>query len=640
MLPLRIALSASALVALAATSYSAWSFDGARAAEGGFTSVVPALDRFLHGALAWLPEWSQVYRLFDLWGPTAVYFLAVFALSVPFTLPVAAATLPVLRRNRDRWIGAAFTLACSGALFAPLRDVAYARLSTGPDFASGIRWAALYGAAAALGIALVVAATWFASKRLRGLVTPAAAVAEKALLASIPLAALLAWLAPGQSQGAPSAGPNILLISIDTLRADHVHSYGYERETTPTLDRLAAEGVRFASVTSPTSWTLPAHMSLLTGLDPLHHGLVSDYSSALSRDVPLLAEVLREEGYATAAVVSAPYLSARWGYSRGFDRYDDYSVDSRAAQTWPVVLDRVDRIFEDWDASGQSRPLFLFVHLWDVHSDFEPPPPYDTMFDPDYAGDLDSRHFLANPRIELDMPARDLEHLIALYDGEIRYTDDGVAELLSRFRDRGELDRTIVSVTADHGEEFFEHDRKGHRSTLYDEVTQVPWILRYPERIPAGTVVDVPVRLIDVAPTLLSLARVSAPSFARAATAPFAARDLARWAQGEPDAEAPPPAFSHLDKPSCCIPGPLYSIRTGDAKFIHDPEGDPVASFFDLAVDPAEQTNLAGQDDPREEPLQSAVKTWSTRSAERRTEAPPQLNADEVDALKDLGYIQ
>jgi len=645
MLVLRIALAASVVLALFNTPYFAEQSFGARASHSGFASLFSVAEAagFTHNGL--LPEWSQVYRLFDSWSATSAYFLAVCALSIPIAAVLAALVLVLAPRisfvgDGSAASGSAFILAASGVFCAPFRDLAFRYAFAGPDFASGLRWATLFGSLGALAAAVVLIAIWLFSPWLRQWLVGPARTGEKLAVALVSLAAVSIWAASAEPREAPAGRPNILLVSIDTLRADHVHSYGYHRETTPALDRLASEGVRFETVTSSSSWTLPAHMSLLTGLDSLHHGVVSDFSNPLARDVPTLAEVLHQAGYATAAVVSAPYLSARWGYSRGFDQYNDYSVDSRSSQTWPVVLQQVQRILDAWSAAEPTRPLFLFVHLWDAHSDFEPPPPYDALFDPDYNGDLDAANFLGNDTIVPDMPARDLEHLIALYDGEIRYTDDGVAALLDRFRKLGALDETIVSVTSDHGEEFFEHGRKGHRSTLYDESIQVPWILSYPGRLPAGRTVSTPVRLIDVAPTLLSLAGVPASDFGRGPASPFVSQDVGSLAWGETTVSAATPAFSHLDTPSCCIPGPLFSIRTAGAKFIYDPDGKVPSRLYDLDEDSGEASNLVGRGDSREQALSVSVRAWRERFSDQRRDQPVPLDLEEIEALKDLGYIQ
>ncbi|MFT5444525.1 MAG: membrane-anchored protein YejM (alkaline phosphatase superfamily), partial [Myxococcota bacterium] len=161
---------------------------------------------------------------------------------------------------------------------------------------------------------------------------------------------------------------------------------------------------------------------------------------------------------------------------------------------------------DNGQAPKQSDPFFMFVHLWDVHFDFVPPPPYDTMFDPDYAGDLTGENFFRSPRINPQMSGADLRHILALYDGEIAWTDHHIGKILDDLDARGLLANTIVALVSDHGEEFFEHGKKGHRFTLYDEVIRIPMILWYPEKIRSGVRIQSPSSLIDIFPTLLELA--------------------------------------------------------------------------------------------------------------------------------------
>jgi arylsulfatase A-like enzyme len=304
---------------------------------------------------------------------------------------------------------------------------------------------------------------------------------------------------------------NVLLISIDSLRADRLGSYGNDRSTSPTLDRLAREGARFARAMSTTSWTLPAHMSLLTGRYVLSHGVV-DQTDRLSAAVPTLTESLHQSGLTTAGIVSMLFLGTQYGFSRGFDVYDDHTIPS--VTEYGALHDEPASVLTDlattWLRTQGERRFFLFLHFWDVHYDYVPPAPYDSMFDPDYTGRLTGTNFLSNPDVKSSMPRRDLEHIMALYDGEIRWVDDQIARLLAVLDEIGVSDTTAVIVTADHGDEFFEHGGKGHRRTLYREVVHIPLIMRVPGYDP-GRVVDAPVSLVDVMPTVLELTGAAMP---------------------------------------------------------------------------------------------------------------------------------
>jgi arylsulfatase A-like enzyme len=314
--------------------------------------------------------------------------------------------------------------------------------------------------------------------------------------------------------------PNIVLISVDTLRPDHLGCYGYERATSPRMDRLAAEGVLFESAISSTSWTLPAHAALFTGLADSVHGCY-ETDRRLADDRVTLAERLAGLDYATVGFFAGPYLHPVFGLAQGFGdyvdctSYADLSLQSIAASggvededidrashrdiTNPRVLAAV----EDWLGAHEGGPFFMFIHLWDVHFDFVPPPPYDTMFDPDYEGSITSENFIFNDEIHADMAPRDLEHIVALYDGEIAWTDEHIGRIVDLVDGRGE--ETIIVLLSDHGEEFFEHGAKGHRHALYDELIRIPLIIRFPGHVPAGHRIKAQARMIDVMPTLLEM---------------------------------------------------------------------------------------------------------------------------------------
>ena len=324
--------------------------------------------------------------------------------------------------------------------------------------------------------------------------------------------------------------PSVLLISIDTLRADHVHCYGYERETTPTLDRLAAAGARFTQHVSNTSWTLPSHASMLTGLGETVHGVVDD-DRVIDPARELLSETLADRGYRTAGFFSGPYLHPTYGFGQGFEVYESAIVLRRPEDredVWHLTND-VDRMrliernsyqqrtgpelaarATAWlDSIGEDEPFFLFVHFFDCHWDYMPPEEYWRKFDPDYDDPtFDGRQFISNPLIHQGMDPRHLQHLLARYDGEILFTDDMVSRIVDRLAALGRADDTLIAITSDHGEEFFEHGKKGHRNNLFDESLRVPWILHQPGVVPAGVEVTAQTSVIDVMPTILDLVDV------------------------------------------------------------------------------------------------------------------------------------
>ena len=385
----------------------------------------------------------------------------------------------------------------------------------------------------------------------------------------------------GGSERAVEAPPaNFVLISIDSLRADRLGCYGAERETSPAIDALCRRGVRFDQAVAPTSWTLPSHVSLLSGQPiPVHR--VVHPETRIDPARRLLAEHLKRSGYRTAGFVSAPFLHRSYGFSRGFDRWENFgaggeppSDEAHAVSHGDETAPQVVGAALDW-LEGQpvdpKAPWFLFVHLWDVHYDFEPPAPFDRMFDPDYAGDLDAKGFQENPAIHPGMPAKDLDHLRALYDGEIRWLDSQLEPLLAALEEREKTERVVVALVADHGEEFFEHGQKGHYRNLLDISLRVPFILVDAGRLAPRTVSSV-VGLDDVAPTLLGLAGL--PPLPEAL-----GRDLAPALKAGAPTEAPR----------------LLTLRQsrglrGDGWKVIEDIATGYAVYYDLVADPGEQS--------------------------------------------------
>ena len=464
-------------------------------------------------------------------------------------------------------------------------------------------------------------------------------------------------IAVGASDGAAASEevrPNVVLISIDSLRADHLGCYGYARRTSPSIDLLASEGVLFEVAVSSTSWTLPAHASLFTGLPDSIHGCTLN-TTVLALERRTLAEALREAGYRTAGFWSAPYLDPRFGMGQGFDDYVDctgYGVVeevppgkagekapgwirrantlSHADVTGPRVVENVTK----WLDSAAEQPFFLFIHMWDPHYDYLAPPPYDTMFDPDYTGTMDGGQTARDPKQR--PPERDLQHLIALYDGEIAWTDHHVGALLDVLDERKLAERTIVVLTADHGEEFWEHGRFGHRSTLFDESIRIPLIIRQRGRLPAGRRVSELVRMVDIAPTILDLAGVKElPDIMGRSVAPLLREDGASPGQI---------ALSELVRRNA--DRTLIGLRTRAWKLVAGSGSQESIGLWDLRRDPAEERDLYGVDDALgAEALRALDDTLEQlgRLRERhRLATPPEpreLPEDLERQLEALGYL-
>jgi arylsulfatase A-like enzyme len=304
---------------------------------------------------------------------------------------------------------------------------------------------------------------------------------------------------------------NVIIIAVDTLRADHLGCYGYSRDTSPHIDDLAARGVLCERCTSPAPWTLPSFSTVFTSLYPAQHG-AETVNSTLRESVPTLAGILKDHGYATGAVVNAPALKPAYGVDRGFDHYHMTPEEGRVADG--TTLDALRWL----DAIGDV-PFFAFVHYFDPHLAYSPPTPYDKRFTVDYEGAIGYSFNLEGFSRVRDSMFVQMQHLaqadwhriVGLYDGEIAFTDIAVAELLKGLDERSLRDNTLIVVLSDHGEEFFEHGGFEHGHTLYEELIHVPLLFSLPGRLPQGVRLSRPVRLLDVAPTILDFLNIETP---------------------------------------------------------------------------------------------------------------------------------
>jgi arylsulfatase A-like enzyme len=411
----------------------------------------------------------------------------------------------------------------------------------------------------------------------------------------------LAWLEEHElslfAAGArPEAEPirNVLLISVDTLRADHLGWHGYARDTTPALSRLARRSVVFEQAMSTSSWTLPAHGSLLTGRYPSGHGAQDD-GSRLAAGVPTVAGAFDAAGFHTLAVVSHVYVASPFGFDRGFDVFDDALI--RGGTTNPRGDAAVDRLLERLDERAPDAPFFAFLHLYDPHWDYAAPEPWARRFvDGAYAGPIDGSYEAMIPFLGADgqeagdaMAPADLAALVGYYDGEIGWVDEQLARLVAELEVRGIAGSTLLVLTSDHGEEFREHGRLGHGRTLYEEQLHVPLLLHHASLPPERR--REPVSLIDVGPTLFDLAGVPPP----AGLPGRSLRDLV-------------PAERVLFAESIRFGLEWRAARRGHHKVAQLAEAGGRA-FFDLAADPREQRPL--RDDPSGGVLADALDAYA-----------------------------
>jgi choline-sulfatase len=449
-----------------------------------------------------------------------------------------------------------------------------------------------------------------------GLAAGAAVHGRRALV--LGLAALLAvggglaWYVGGTGTGAgggpsgattPTRAPDILLITLDTTRADRLGSYGYGAAATPHLDRLAREGVRFERALSPVPLTLPAHASLMTSRDPFRHGVRNNGHFVLPDDVPTLAEALAARGYDTAAFVSSFVLDRQFGLARGFGHYDDALDDPVPGQFVSLELerrgDRTVAAARAWlgEAARRDagRPYFVWVHLYDAHEPYAPPSPFRERFE-------------GRP-----------------YDGELAFQDAVVGELLEATGFGGAASPLVV-VAGDHGESLGEHGESTHGLFVYDGVLRVPLIVAWPPRVRPATV-STPVRLVDLAPTILDLAGGPGLDGADGLT-------LRGLLEGRGRADEPAPAYAETYFPEFFMQwAPLRALHAGRWKYIDAPEPE----LYDLTADPAEQVNLAARELARAATMKRALE--GTVGAGRGRLASTPISGEARERLTSLGYL-
>jgi arylsulfatase A-like enzyme len=427
------------------------------------------------------------------------------------------------------------------------------------------------------------------------------------------LSVLLATVSCGEPF-APSP-PDVFLIVVDTLRADHLGCYGYERDTSPHIDRLAAEGVRFERAVSQAPWTTPSIGSLLTSRYPSEIGIHSE-RSVLSDDLVLLPEVLREHGYATAAVVSHHFCSSRWNFDQGFDTFDESNVKGHAAVTSEDVTRSALELVDEHP--GGERPLFLWVHYFDPHFAYVGHDEHPFAGSPDYDGPVrDGLEYKYLFRMRGALAEEDMDELRRFYDSEIAHTDRWIGALFDGLRERGRWDDALVIFTADHGEEFLDHGGLGHSRTVFDEAVRVPLIVKRPGASGAGDVVARPVPLLDVFPTVLEHAGIESPPDVAGASL-FAAA-------------AGGPVVTETARK-----GGVRGLVADGYKLVHRVE-EGTFVLYDLARDPGETRDVAAERPTLARRLRSMLEQWE-RATESRAAVEIELGVAELEALRQLGY--
>jgi arylsulfatase A-like enzyme len=433
-----------------------------------------------------------------------------------------------------------------------------------------------------------------------------------------------------------SQPPNVLLVVIDTVRRDHLSCYGHARNTSPVIDALAAESVRFDRAYATAPWTSPSVASMITGRYPSSHGVTR--VGPLPDEVVTLAEILRGEGYATAGFVSNFLVGRQFNFDQGYDAFRSTkardprelheAITSSTITGWGQ--DALRRFAES------KRPFFLFVHYFDPHYNYKRHAEYG------YAGDgegrLDGTQTIERLReMSGDMTPQEIAFIQDLYDEEIRHTDAAIGHLLDTLEELGLHDNTLIALTADHGEEFLDHGWIGHTRTLYEELIHVPLIIREPGGRKGPPVVDEFVSLAALSPTILDLIGVGVSS------AKFQAGSIAPLLASE-DARGPAAVFAEVD----FVPVLAHlayktahkkTIVTARYKIILDEKTDNV-ELYDISLDPNEQNDLApGQPELVQHllPLLDSYISAAGSDAEETIDMP--LSEEDLKRLRSLGYI-
>ncbi|MFX0194685.1 MAG: sulfatase [Candidatus Hodarchaeota archaeon] len=480
-----------------------------------------------------------------------------------------------------------------------------------------------------------------------------------AVLTSIPL-----WLNYSKRVRSEQQLPNILLITIDTFRSDHIGCYGYESARTPNIDQMAEEGVQFLETVAPIPRTGPSHASILTGLYPIHHGMLRN-GTWLSPQIVTIPEVLAGYGYRTAAFVSGYSLKNQaCGLASRFQIYDENfskwrwlpeeTLRSRLIRfalligrkmgikplTWDRPAARTTDAALRWLRSIHGEPFFLWIHYFDPHFPYVPPTPYENLHDPHYKGTVDLRRYSlkwyylrASQREEVVQDSRALDHIIALYDGEISYVDAQIGRLRMAIDDWQLNTNTLVVLTADHGESLDEHNVYFGHDDLYDTCLKVPLILNFPSNHWAKQRVSDQTRLIDIAPTILDFLNMNAHL-------PCDGKTLLPLITGQKTEEGMGAAFASLNdehKVMSCLRHKGFKLIWANQLLRYGHNMIPFREeIYNLSSDPDELQNILAYAPPILPELRRIMAHWS----DRKIGDQPELSEEVKERLRSLGYIR
>ena len=415
--------------------------------------------------------------------------------------------------------------------------------------------------------------------------------------------------------------PNVILISIDTLRADRLGCYGYRKPTSPNLDRFAGNCFIFTEAISQSSWTLPSHMSILTSLYPGTHK-VGGIERSLDPKITTLTQILKKAGYQTAGFVDAKFVGAHYGFNRGFDVYRNKNGKG---------IDRVLPLAEEWLRQHYKKSFFLFFHVFDCHCPYTPPEEISRSFSPDYEGDLNLKGKCGNPHLNaLELTPEDIRYISEQYDGEIRSVDTEIQKLFDLIGELGLYRNTLIILLSDHGEEFKEHGQIGHQRSVYHELMHIPLIIRLPGSSPPAGRITSRVESIDIMPTVLDFLGL-------VVDAPLQGKSLTGLLSEKEAAGGKETSFGELNE--LAVKRTLYS---GNYQYIYNVD-EETEELYDLKRDLREEENLASQRQDKCRELKTVLESWEKRAredGEKYRAGEVTLGDDAREQLRNLGYIE
>jgi len=397
----------------------------------------------------------------------------------------------------------------------------------------------------------------------------------------------------------PNPNLNVLLVTLDTTRADRIGCYGYKLAETPNLDWLASGGVRFAKAYCQAPLTLPSHCSLLTGTTPLFHRVRNNGFYYLAADQTTIAEALKEKGFQTAAFVSSFTVDSRFGVDQGFDVFDDDFLETGATKNFTSErkAERVFSAFSRWFDAWSGKKFFCWVHFFDPHIPYNPPSPYKERY--------------------ADRP----------YDGEIAYMDYYLGRTVDKLREKGTLENTLIILAGDHGEALGEKNEVDHGLYIYDVTMRVPLILYAPSCLPRGLTLDSKVRLIDILPTVCDLLEIPIPEGVQGTS-------LRPYLEGKKKDDLPVYMETYMPREYYGW-SELIGLIDGDWKFIQAPRSE----LYNIEEDPGEDRNLIAENAGIASSLGKKLKAFIEKYSSSMGPAKRTLSREEQERLRSLGYI-